>query len=159
MTLIMLVVAFMAIYPVITGYIFPPQLANWIYSLFYPVLSINFLMGYEKTPDSMHDRADWLFNNPRSLLVSAFFIIMFFIILGRADIKICRILLIMCTSLITWGATTVICRRNITYALFMLNFWLFSGVFVLDFIWEAEYDTLSKFNPFGGLFITLFSGL
>jgi len=63
---------------------------------------------------------------------------------------------VLISSLIFYYASLIFLSRKVTQLLFWINFYLFAGVFILTLVPGSRIDLLSGFNPFGGLFVTLF---
>lgn len=149
-------VAFIAFYPLITDFTFTPEQANWVFSLLYLSLCLNFLGGAPNDQETSTGRAQRIFKDINSIIISTILIVLFAIILGQSEISSIRIFLVLVCSLVFYYASLIFLSRKVTQLLFWINFYLFAGVFILTQVPGSRIDLLSRFNPFGGLFVTLF---
>ena len=157
MWITILSVAFIAVYPLITDFTFTHEQANWVFSLLYLTLALNYLGVKQNEQDTSSERARKLFTNYYSIIISTFLIACFAIILGQSEISSVRIFLVLVCSLIFYYGSLIFLSRKVTQLLFWINFYLFAGVFILTQVPGSRIDLLSRFNPFGGLFVTLFA--
>ena len=150
-------VGFIAVYPLSTDFTFTPEQANWVFSLLYLTLCLNFLGGKQNEQETISKRAQTLFTDKCRIIISTILIICFALILGQSEISSVSIILVLICSLILYYASLIFLSRKVTQLLFWLNFYLFMGVFILTQVPGSRIDLLSRFNPFGGLFVTLFA--
>ena len=149
-------VVFMAVYSCIVNYKFPIEVLSYFYSLFYLVLSFSFLVG---VPDSSsrEERLNRLFKSPESIFFYCVLSACFSVILVRSGIDYFRTALIIATSLALYDFSMYILSRRTTLILYWINFYLFAGMTAFSHLPHINIDMLSKYNPFGGLLITLFT--
>jgi hypothetical protein len=150
-------IAFIAVYPLVTDFTFTHEQANWVFSLLYLTLCLNFLGGKQNEPESASVRAQRIFKDKYSIIISTILTVCFAVILGQSEISSVRIFLVLICSLIFYYASFIFFSRKVTQLLFWINFYLFAGVFILTQVPGSRIDLLSRYNPFGGLFFTLFS--
>jgi hypothetical protein len=150
-------IAFIAVYPLVSDFTFTHEQANWVFSLLYLSLCLNFLGGKHNEPETVSVRAQRIFKDKYSIIISTILIVCFALILGQSEMSFVRIFFALICSLIFYYASLVFLSRKVSQLLFWLNFYLFMGVFILTQIPGSRIDLLSRFNPFGGLFLTLFS--
>lgn len=150
-------IGFIAVYPLVIDFTFTLEQANWVFSLLYLTLCLNFLGGNQNEQETVSGRAQRIFKDKYSIVISTFLIVCFALILGQSDINSVIIFLVLICSLIFYYASLIFLRRKITQLIFWINFYLFTGIFILTQIPGSRIDLLSRFNPFGGLFLTLFA--
>jgi hypothetical protein len=150
-------IAFLAVYPLATDFKYTPGQANWVFSLLYLTLCLNFLGGTKNEPETAYERAQRIFSDIYSIIISTILTACFAIILGQSGISSVKVFLVLTCSLVLYYASFIFLSRRITQLLFWLDFYLFAGVFILTQVPGSRIDLLSRFNPFGGLFLALFS--
>lgn len=153
-----LAILFIAVYPLAIDYHFPKSITNNLFSLFYLVIFLNYLGCYD-LEDDFESKSEWIFTNIRSILFSTVMSAIFAVILRRTDIGIAGIFFILACGLTLSYATIIFVKKQIVLILFWINLYLFVGFLVLSQLPKIPLDIVSKFNPYGGLFVTLFWGV
>lgn len=149
-------VGVIAVYSLVTDYHFPLDQVNYLFSLFYLILSLNFL-GEDQTLNNTKERIKIILTKIQSIIITCVLAILFSLILIQSDIGPIKIFIIIFLALVLFNLTTVIFKREITLILFWINFYLFMGIFILSQFPNLSVDLLSRFNPFGGLIVTIFN--
>jgi hypothetical protein len=149
-------IGFIASYSLIIGYQFPEDQINYLFSLFYMVLSLNFLGG-NLPIDNRQERIKLILTNTQSVIISCVLSILFALILIQSNVTIVKIFMILILSILVYYSTIIFLSRKVTLVLFWINFYLFMGIFVFSQFPDIEIDIISRVNPFGGLLITLFT--
>jgi hypothetical protein len=149
-------IAFIAGYSLIIDYQFPEDQINYLFSLFYMVLALNFLGG-DLTIDNRQERIRLILTNTRSVIISCILSILFALILIQSNMVIVKIFMILVLSILVYYSTIVFFNRKVTLVLFWINFYLFMGIYLFSQFPDFKIDMISRFNPLGGLLITLFT--
>jgi hypothetical protein len=148
------VISFIAVYSLIIDYQFPQDQINYLFSLLYLVLALNFL-GQDPVPDNQKERLNLILLKTQNIIISSVLTIIFALILVQSKVSFGKIFFILLLSLILYYSTLVFFKRKVTLFLFWINFYLFMGVFVFYQFPNFQIDFVSKFNPFGGLIVNL----
>jgi len=152
-----LAISFIAIYPVFIDYHFPQAITNNLFSLFYLVIFLNYL-GFYNADDDYKSKSGWIFTNFRSIILSTVMSAIFAIILNRTSIDIAGIFFILVCGLTLCYATIILLKKQVVLILFWINFYLFIALLIFSQFPKIPLDVVSKFNPYGGLLVTLFGG-
>jgi len=149
-------VAFIAVYSLIIDYKLSNDLLNYFFSLFYLVLSLSFIV---EIPDSAsrEEKLNRLFKSPESLFLYCILSGSFSVIFIGSGLTYFRTALIIMTSLVLFDFSMYILSRRTTLILFWINFYVFAGMTALSHLTHLNIDLVSRYNPFGGLLITLFT--
>ena len=75
-------VAFVAVYSLITYFSFTHEQANWVFSLLYLAICLNFLGGKHNKPETISGRAHKVLKDKRNTIISTILVICFTHILG-----------------------------------------------------------------------------
>jgi len=153
-----LAISFIAIYPVFIDYHFPQAITNNLFSVFYLVIFLNYLGFYNQEGD-YKSKSGWIFTNIRSIILSTAMSAIFAIILNRTGIGIAGIFLILVCGLTLCYATIILLKRQVVLIIFWINFYLFVGFLIFAQFPKIPLDMVSKFNPYGGLLVTLFGSV
>jgi len=149
-------VAFVAGYSLIIDYQFPEYLLNYLFSLFYLILSLNFIGGNSDISERK-ERLIWLFKNKQNIFLYCLLSSCFSIIFIHSGISIFKTALIILSASILYYFSMFIFARRITMILFWINFYLFAGIIIFSQFPDFNLDIISKYNPFGGLIVNLFN--
>ena len=149
-------VAFIAVYSLFIDYKFSGDLLNYFFSLFYLVLSLSFIINI---PDSARreERLNRLFKCPENIFFYCILSGSFSVIFIGSGLTCFRTALIILTSLVLFNVSLYILSRRTSLILFWINLYLFAGMTALSHLTHLNIDLVSKYNPFGGLLITLFT--
>lgn len=147
--------AFVAGYSIIIDFQFPGYLLNYFFSLFYLVLSLNFIGDMSDSSDTK-EILKWLFINTQNIIIYCILSACFAVIFIHSGTPIVKTALIILSSFVAYFASMFIFGRKISQFLFWINFYLFAGIIILSQFPNIRLDVISRFNPFGGLFVTLF---
>jgi hypothetical protein len=148
-------VLFIAIYSLVLDYQFSEYQLNYFYSLFYLILSINFL-GDILDNSGLRVRLMTLFKGKQNIFIYCLLSACFSIIFIHSGIAIFKTTLIILSSFLIYFFSMIIFNRKTTQILFWINFYLFMGIIVISQLPKISLDTISRYNPFGGLIVTLF---
>jgi ABC-type multidrug transport system fused ATPase/permease subunit len=97
-----------------------------------------------------------LFSDTKNIIIYCLLSACFAIIFIHSGKPIFKTSLIILSSFVAYFSSMFIVGRKITQILFWINFYLFTGIIILSQIPNISLDVISKYNPFGGLFVTLF---
>lgn len=150
-----IVIIFIAGYSLVVDYKFPDNQMNYFFSLFYLVLALNFI-GRNSDTLRWEGRLKCAIENWQNILLYCVLSACFSIILLHSGVSVIKTALIILIALIVFNFVLVICKRRITLILFWINFYLFAGMLVFSLIPEVTLDLISRYNPLGGLIVTLF---
>ncbi len=153
--LILLTILFIALFPLVRDVAISPAQANWIMSLLYLSLCLIHLRKYNWEDEDLPKRANSILADKGSLGISTILVFAFVLILNHSGLSVIRIFLVLLCSLSFCYASLIFLNRKTSMVLFWINFYLFSGVFVLIQFPGVKIDLLSGYNPFAGLFLTL----
>jgi DNA modification methylase len=148
-------IGFIAGYSMLIDYQFPESQMNYIFSLFYLILTLNFL-GRDATLLNLRERFKMVLSDTQSIIISCLLAIIFSLLLIQTKVAIGKIFIIVILSLLFYYTLILILSRKVNLILFWINFYLFMGVFVFSQLPNFQINMISKFNPFGGLLLTLF---
>jgi hypothetical protein len=147
--------AFVTVYSLIINYKFPEPLLNYFFSLFYLILSLNFMGNIADSSDSK-ERLKQLFKSSKNIFLYCLVSACFSIIFIHSGITVLKTSTIVLTSFGVYLFLMFVFNRKITQFLFWVNFYLFMGSLILGQLSNINFDLISKYNPLGGLFVTLF---
>jgi O-antigen ligase len=147
-------ISFIAVYSLIIDYQFPQEQVNYLFSMLYLVLALNFL-GQAAVPDNQKERLNLIILRTQNIIISCVLMIIYALILLQSKVSFGKIFLILLLSLLLYYSTLVFFKRKVTLFLFWINFYLFMGVFVFYQFPNFQIDFISKYNPFGGLIVNL----
>jgi hypothetical protein len=147
-------ITFVAVYSLIIDYKFPEYQLNYFFTLFYLILSLNFLGGNSDKYDRK-ERLIWLIENKQNIFLYCILSASFSIIFINSGISSFKTALIIFSSLLFYSFSLFIFSKRITLILFWINFYLFAGVIIFSQFPCFHLDTISRYNPFGGLLVTL----
>jgi len=150
-------IAFIALYSLFIDYHFPQAITNNLFSVFYLVIFLNYLGFYNQEGD-YKSKSGWIFTNFRSIILSTVMSAIFAIILNRTGIGIAGIFLILVCGLTLCYTTIILLKKQIVLIIFWINFYLFIGLLIFSQFPKIPLDMVLKFNPYGGLLVTLFGG-
>jgi len=147
-------VVFISLYSLFIDYKFSNDLLNYLFTLLYLILSLNFIVG---TSDSANkkERLTRIFKSRESILLYCIMAGSFSVIFIRSGFGIFKTTLIILSSLALFDFSMYILNRRTTLIFFWINFYLFAGMTALSHLPHANIDLVSRYNPFGGLLITI----
>jgi hypothetical protein len=148
-------IAFIAIYSLVLDYQFPEYQLNYFYSLFYLILSINFLGDVLDSSDRQ-ERLKTLFKGKLNIFIYCLLSACFSIIFIHSGIPFLKTTLIILISFLVYFYSMFVFNKKITQILFWINFYLFMGMIIISQFPQINLDVISRYNPFGGLIVTLF---
>lgn len=155
--IILLVIGFIALFPMFKNEVITLAQANWIMSLLYLSLCLNHLLKDNVKSEDISARAIEIFTNKGNLVISTILIAEFALILSHSGISVIKVFFVLVCSLCFCYASFILLNKKISVILFWINFYLFALVFLFTQFPGIEINVLSRYNPFAGLFLTLFS--
>ncbi len=150
----LLIVGFVVVYSFLINYTYTDSQINYLFSLFYLIFTLN-ILGNESSFESPNKRVISIFSNVQNIIVSCILAILFGLMLVKAEVPLVKVFLILFLAFIIYTTIIVLFNRKIILVLFWINFYIFMGVYVFSQIPGFTLDLLSRYNPFGGLLITL----
>jgi hypothetical protein len=148
------IIGFVAVYSLIIDYAFTKEQVNYLFSLMYLVLALNFL--YNKNyNDTIEERFKFIILKTKNIFISCVLTIIYALILAQSEVSLWKIFICLIMSLFIYLFSMVVFTRKVTLYLFWINFYLFMGVFIFLQFPNFQIDFLAKFNPLAGLIVNL----
>jgi hypothetical protein len=148
--LCIVILGFISLYSIIIDFHFSKEQINFLFSLLYLVLALNFLK-YDEIADNSKKRFELVIMKPQNILISCVLMVFYALILVQTEASVIRIFLCLVLSLLINLLAIVLFKRKITFYLFWINFYLFMVVFVILQFPNINMDILARFNPLAGL--------
>lgn len=148
------VIIYMAVYSSAVDYIFPADQLNFFFSLFFLVMALNFI-GRNPAETIREIRMKSIFTDTQNILLYLILSACFSSVLIHSGVTVIRIALIILFSLVFYNLILIVLKKSVILILFWINFYLFMMMLVLSSMPGLYLDTISKYNPFGGLIVHL----
>jgi hypothetical protein len=148
------IIGIVALYSLIINYEFNKEQVNYLFSLMYLVLALNFLYDNNYN-DTLKERIKFIILKTQNILISSVLTIIYALILVQAEVSLWKIFICLIISLFIYLFSMVIFTRKVTLYLFWINFYLFMCVFIFIQFPNFQIDLLAKFNPLAGLIVNL----
>jgi len=148
------VLGFIATYSLIIDYQFNKEQVNYIFSLFYLVLALNFLNNINEI-DTREERFKLIFLKAQNIIISCILAILYALILVQSETSLWKVFICLILTFVIYLFALVIFTRKVTLYLFWINFYLFMGALIFIQFPNFKVDILAKFNPLAGLIVNL----
>jgi len=147
-------IIFIAAYSLVIDYKFPHDQMNFIFSLFFLVLTLNFL-GRNIKNEEKAERARSVFTDIQIIILYCILSACYSIILIHSGVSVVKTAMIILSALMFYNFILIIFRKSVSLILFWINFYLFMGMLVFSVLPGLPLDLISRYNPFGGLIVYL----